>query len=132
LQIIDINWGLISNFAIVLMAIVNPVEKIPLWVQASKCGQQGFKWLLAAMVILSSAVILLIFLWFGNDLLMQLKIELASFKIGGGLILLQFGFSMLRGTAVELESEQVSESNDLKHRVLNRYQQIFTPLGVPV
>lgn len=28
----DINIDLISNFAIALLAILNPVEKIPLWV----------------------------------------------------------------------------------------------------
>ena len=126
------EWDLISNFAIALLAIVNPVEKIPLWVQASKGGKQTFQWLLAGMVILSSASILLVFLWFGHELLTRLQIDLASFKIGGGLILLQFGFSMLKGTAVKLNDETVDESADLKRSVLRRYQQIFIPLGVPV
>jgi len=126
------EWDLISNFAIALLAIVNPVEKIPLWVQASKGGKQAFQWLLAGMVILSSASILLVFLWFGHELLTRLQIDLASFKIGGGLILLQFGFSMLKGTAVKLNDETVDESADLKRSVLRRYQQIFIPLGVPV
>jgi multiple antibiotic resistance protein len=71
-------------------------------------------------------------LWFGHNLLIRLKIELASFKIGGGLILLQFGFSMLKGTAVELSSDRTNESADLKRRVLRRYQQILIPMGVPV
>lgn len=128
----DINWDLISNFAIALLAIVNPVEKIPLWVQASQGGSRDFRWWLAGLIILSSACVLLVFLWIGHNLLIQLKIELASFKIGGGLILLQFGFSMLKGTAVELKKNPIDESGDLKHRVLSRYQQIFIPIGVPV
>jgi multiple antibiotic resistance protein len=33
MQFMETNWDLISNFAIALLAIVNPVEKIPLWVQ---------------------------------------------------------------------------------------------------
>ena len=128
----DINLDLISNFAIALLAIVNPVEKIPLWVQASKGGQKDFQWWLAGLVILSSGVILLVFLWVGHYLLLQLKIDLASFKIGGGLILLQFGFSMLKGTAVKIDKEREDESENLKKRVLDRYQQIFIPIGVPV
>jgi multiple antibiotic resistance protein len=128
----NINWDLISNFAIALLAIVNPVEKIPLWVQASKGGQKDFQWWLAGLVILSSGVILLVFLWVGHYLLLQLKIDLASFKIGGGLILLQFGFSMLKGTAVKIDKEREDESENLKKRVLDRYQQIFIPIGVPV
>ena len=46
------NWDLVSNFAIAMLAIVNPIEKTPLWVAASKSDQRGFKWLLAALVIL--------------------------------------------------------------------------------
>jgi len=128
----SINWDLISNFVIALLAIVNPVEKIPLWVEASKGGTREFQWRLAGLIILSSAIILLIFLLFGRQLLIQLKIDLASFKIGGGLILLQFGFSMLRGTAVEISREKDGDSEDLKSRVFMRFRQIFIPIGVPV
>ena len=128
----SINWDLISNFVIALLAILNPVEKIPLWVEASKGGTREFQWRLAGLIILSSAIILLIFLFFGRQLLIQLKIDLASFKIGGGLILLQFGFSMLRGTAVEISRENGGESGDLKRRVIMRFRQIFIPIGVPV
>ena len=128
----SLDWDLISNFAIALLAIVNPVEKIPLWVQASRGGQKEFQWWLAGLIILSSGLILLLFLWFGHTLLLRLKIDLASFKIGGGLILLQFGFSMLKGTAVQIDDKGDEGSDDLKNRVLARYQQIFIPIGVPV
>jgi multiple antibiotic resistance protein len=126
------NWDLISNFAIALLAIVNPVEKIPLWIQASSGGKQRFQWLLAGLIILSCAVILLVFLWFGKTMLIKLRIDLASFKIGGGLILLQFGFSMLKGTAVEVDDESSDVADGLKNRVLRRYQQVFIPIGLPV
>lgn len=127
-----VNWDLISNFVVALLAVVNPVEKIPLWVQASKGGSREFQWRLAGLVILTSGVILLVFLIFGRQLLMQLKIELASFKIGGGLILLQFGFSMLKGTAVDISEKNQVDSEDVNSSVLRRYQQIFIPIGVPV
>jgi multiple antibiotic resistance protein len=126
------NWELISNFVIALLAIVNPIEKIPLWVKASEGGQKTFQVLLAGLVIISSGAILLVFLWCGHQLLINLKIDLASFKIGGGLILLQFGFSMLKGTAIEISRQDADESKDLKNRVLRRYQEIFIPVGVPV
>jgi multiple antibiotic resistance protein len=128
----EADWRLISNFAVALLAIVNPVEKIPLWVQASHGGNGRFQWLLAGLIMLSCAGILLLFLWFGQSLLISLKIDLASFKIGGGLILLQFGFNMLKGTAVEVNAKREAASDGLKDRVLKRYQQIFIPIGVPV
>jgi multiple antibiotic resistance protein len=126
------NWELISNFAIAMLAVVNPVEKIPLWVEASKGSRFRFQWLLASLIVFSCACVLLVFLWFGRQLLMELKIDLASFKIGGGLILLQFGFSMMKGTAVDFEHEPEDDALSMKGRVLRRYRQIFIPIGVPV
>lgn len=126
------DWDLISNFAIAMLAIVNPMEKIPLWVAASSGEHRSFRWLLAGLVIVTCASILLFFLFFGQFLLLKLKIDLASFKIGGGLILLQFGFSVLKGTAVEFDEVERSESTTTLSRVLQRYQQIFIPIGVPV
>ena len=46
--------------------------------------------------------------------------------------MLQFGFSMLKGTAVKLDEGRIDESDTLKNRVFKRYQQIFIPIGVPV
>jgi multiple antibiotic resistance protein len=107
-------------------------RKFPSGLKPPKGGTREFHWRLAGLIILSSAIILLIFLFFGRQLLIQLKIDLASFKIGGGLILLQFGFSMLRGTAVEISREKESELDDLKSKVIKRFRQIFIPIGVPV
>jgi hypothetical protein len=36
-QVID--WELLSNFMIAMPAIVNPVEKIPLWVAVTSCAK---------------------------------------------------------------------------------------------
>ena len=115
-----------------MLAIVNPVEKIPLWVTASESKRKGFEWLLGALVVFTCAIILLFFLWYGKQLLENLRVDLASFKIGGGLILLQFGFSVMKGTAVKIAREKETEQNRLRDEVLKRFQQIFIPIGVPV
>jgi multiple antibiotic resistance protein len=128
----EINWELISNFATAMIAIVNPLEKIPLWVEASKGGKTRFQWRLAALIILTSLVILLTFLLLGGWILDRLKIDLASFKIGGGLILLQFGFSMLKGEAVSINDEDDGKPGSIKSAVVKRYQEVFIPIGVPV
>ena len=127
-----LDFELIVDFVVAMLAIVNPVEKIPLWVEASEGGQKGFQWRLAGLIILSSALILLLFLLLGRQIMDLLQLNLASFKIGGGLILLQFGFSMLKGTAVELEKADIDRAGTLNRRVMQRYQQVFIPIGVPV
>jgi len=129
---VESNWDLVTNFTVALLAIVNPLEKIPLWVAAAEDERKNVQWALAALVIFSCALILLFFLWLGRDLLLKLHIDLASFKIGGGLILMQFGFSMMKGTAVDISEKLSDESEELRGKVLRRYQQIFIPIGVPV
>ncbi len=56
------HWDLIYNFAIAMLAIVNPVKKIPLWVTASASDRKNFQWLLAALVVFTCAVVLPFFL----------------------------------------------------------------------
>jgi multiple antibiotic resistance protein len=87
---------------------------------------------LAAWVIGSCALVLFTFLLLGRQILDQLNIDLASFKIGGGMILLQFGFSMLRGKAIRIKEEGVQGRASLQHRVMSRFREIFIPIGVPV
>jgi len=124
--------GMLVNFAVAMLAVVNPVEKIPLWVAAVDDEKRQFQLFLAALVISSCALILLSFLWFGRELLSAIQVSLASFKIGGGMILLQFGFSMMKGTAVRVDASSDKKMVGLTDRVLKRYQQIFVPIGVPV
>lgn len=128
----EINFQLVFNFTIAMLAIVNPVEKIPLWVEASKDGENEFRWRLAALIIISCAVILLLFLLFGRQILNLLHLRLASFKIGGGLILIHFGFSMLKGAAIEINKRGDAAADSLRQKVIQRYQQVFIPIGVPV
>ncbi len=126
------DLGVLLNFTVAMLAVVNPVEKIPLWVAATDNEKRSFQLFLAALVISTCGLILLFFLWFGQELLSAIQVSLASFKIGGGLILLQFGFSMMKGTAISLDPSAEKKTGDLTDRVLKRYQQIFIPIGVPV
>lgn len=128
----ETSWELVTNFTVAMLAIVNPLEKIPLWVTATEDEKKNVQWVLAGLVIFSCTLILLFFLWLGRDLLLRLHIDLASFKIGGGLILLQFGFSMMKGTAVNISEKLSDATEDMRGKVLQRYQQIFIPIGVPV
>jgi multiple antibiotic resistance protein len=48
------------------------------------------------------------------------------------MILLQFGFSMLRGKAIRIKEESDYARASLQHRVMSRFRQIFIPIGVPV
>ncbi len=126
------KWGLITNFAIALLAIINPIGKIPLWLDASGDQQKDVQNRLAALIVFTAGIILLIFLLFGKDVLTFFNIDLASFKIGGGIVILQLGLSMLRGNAVNIEKEEFDEDTGLMERVKSRFRRVVIPMAVPM
>lgn len=52
------NWTLATNFLIALLAIANPVGKVPVWIHASKHDTLKVQWRLAILLTLISFVIL--------------------------------------------------------------------------
>ena len=126
------HWGLLTNFAIALLAIINPIGKIPLWLDASGDQHKDVQNRLAALVVMTSGIILLLFLFFGKYILNFFSIDLASFKIGGGILILQLGLSMLRGNAVNIEKEEFDEDTGVMERVKSRFRQVVIPMAVPM
>lgn len=126
------NWGLLSNFSIALLAIINPIGKIPLWLDASGDQHKDVQNRLALFVVFTAGIILLLFLFFGKNILNFFSIDLASFKIGGGILILQLGMSMLRGKAVNIEKEEFDEETGVMERVKSRFRQVVIPMSVPM
>jgi multiple antibiotic resistance protein len=99
-----LQWSMAVNFFIALLGIVNPLAKIPLWIKASKRENRGVRFQLAIMITLTGAIILLSFLWWGTNILVFFGIDLASFKIGGGIVILLLAIRMLDGKAVTIDT----------------------------
>lgn len=126
------NWGLITNFIIALLAIINPIGKIPLWLDASGDQSADVRSRLAALIVLTSGMVLILFFLFGKDVLNFFNIELASFKIGGGIVILQLGLSMLGGKAVDIEKEDLDDDAGVMQRVKSRFRQVVIPMAIPM
>ncbi len=127
------DWGLISNFAAALFAIVNPLGNLPIFVSYTAGESRGVQRWLALFVALTVLVALVVFLLSGAAILKFFGISLAAFRIAGGILLLLTGIGMVRGQH-NLESRQLAAQaniNDLKEAEFV-YRKILIPLGIPL
>jgi hypothetical protein len=92
--------ALIRNFLLAMVATLNPLGKIPIWVEASEGCDGPVRTRLALMVTGTATFLLLLFLFFGQSILSFLGLDLPSFRVDGGIIILLIGIEMLRGRAV--------------------------------
>jgi multiple antibiotic resistance protein len=127
------DWALIGSFFIAMLAISNPLNKIPLWVQGSADQDGPVRWRLALMVTGSALVILLVFLIGGQAFLNLFGIDLSSFKVGGGIVILLVGLDMLRGTVMQIHDDAPSEEDRATTfgMARARFRQIAVPMAVP-
>ena len=87
----NLNLSLISNFFIAILAIINPVGNIPVFIDQvrndSKIVQKDIAMLLSLIIF----VIMLIFFLTGESLLKIFGITIPAFRIAGGILILLIG-----------------------------------------
>jgi multiple antibiotic resistance protein len=127
------DWSLISNFFIAMIAIVNPLGKVPLWLQASTGEEGSVRWRLAILVTLTAFVILLVSLLAGKPFLELFGVDLASFRVGGGVVILLLAIKMIGDTAVDIEADEDEEAEGSKFRqAQSRFKRVVVPMAMPI
>lgn len=126
------QWSAALNFLIALLAIANPLGKVPLWVEAAGDEAPSVRWRLAVLLIATATVILWLFLVFGAQFLSLFDIRLASFKVGGGVVILVIGIQMLNGRILELPAREVASDTPAFEEAQLRYREVVVPMAVPM
>jgi multiple antibiotic resistance protein len=80
---------------VTLFVVVNPIGVVPLFVAVAGHESAAARRRIAGQAILISAVILFVFIGVGQIVLEALGINLASFRIAGGLVLLIIALRMV-------------------------------------
>lgn len=80
---------------VTLFVVVNPIGVAPLFLAVAGRESAAARRRIAAQAIIISAVILLVFIAIGQLVLEALGIDLASFRIAGGLVLLVIALRMV-------------------------------------
>ena len=125
------NWNLILNFTIAMLAIVNPVGLVFFWSELMGDTSQKVKLQVALLTTLTATGVLLIFLNVSQYVLGFFSIDIPVFKVAGGFLLFKTGLSMIEGQATKLEERD--EHGDTWFQISKqRFQKVIVPLVVPL
>lgn len=80
---------------VTLFVVINPVGTVPLFLAVAGLENEQQRRRIALQAVLIAAVILLVFIAIGQLVIEALDIDLASFQIAGGLVLLLIGLRMV-------------------------------------
>jgi len=127
-----LDTALLTSFLIALLAIANPLGKIPVWVQACGSNPPAVRRRLAVLVTGTAFAILCGALLLGREVLEVFSLDLVAFRIGGGIVILLIGIGMLRGEAIAVDTGGESEGGDAFERAKARFRDILVPMAIPI
>lgn len=84
-----------TKFLVALLAIVNPLGIIPIYISLTSEYDEKERRQIAHMVVMAATIILLIAAFFGQYILDFFGISIDSFRVGGGIMLLLMAINML-------------------------------------
>lgn len=125
------NVDLVSNFALAMIAIVNPLSKVPLYLEASANQVGPARQRMALYVTGVAFLVLLLALLAGRPFLNMFSVDLAAFRVGGGIVILMVGLSMIQGNAVQFSVEE-DEGDDAIQQAKSRFRKIVVPMAMPI
>lgn len=112
----------ILNTVFVLIAVIDPLGSIPVFLEATKKIDSKYKKIIAFNACITAFLVLLFFITVGQIILEGMEITLEAFQISGGIILFLFALTMIFG-----EGKPESEKHLIKDY---RHVTIF-PVAIP-
>lgn len=121
------SWSEYLKYFAGLLAIVNPIGAIPLFVNMTGQQTSAQKKHTGLVASVATCVVLLVVLVTGEAILRFFGISIASFRVGGGILLLLIAISMLHAKtspAKHTEEEAIDSSE--------RDSVAVVPLAIPI
>lgn len=112
---------------IALLAIVNPIGAIPLFLAWTATKGPAERALSARTAAITTFIALLASVWLGDALFAFFGIRLASFRVGGGLLLLLMAISMLQA-----ETPRAKHAATEEEEARSKQNVGVVPLGIPL
>ncbi|QDC78345.1 NAAT family transporter [Candidatus Methylopumilus universalis] len=119
-----IEWTFIIKTTIALIAIVDPIGCLPLFLSLTGQHKKINKKNVVKMTAITVFIILVTSLFLGDKILNMFGISMPSFQICGGILLLIMAISMMLGKHQVIESGQNGKSD--KELIA------FVPLSIPL
>jgi multiple antibiotic resistance protein len=122
--------GIISEylkFFVALLAIVNPVGAIPIFINMTADQDEKVRNRNGVMAAVSMGIILMVVLFSGEAILRFFGISVGSFRVGGGILILLMAISMLHA-----KMSRVRQTEEEERDSVERDSVAVVPLGTPL
>lgn len=122
-----IDWSEYAKFFIGLLAIVNPIGIVPVFVGLTRTLDDQQRNIVGLRASLTVGIVLVVALLMGDSLLGFFGISLDSFRVAGGLLILLMAISMLHG-GMSPAKQTIEEAQDAEEKE----NIAVVPLGMPL
>jgi multiple antibiotic resistance protein len=115
------------KFLAALISIVNPIGAIPVFIKLTDSQNQAERHRTCLRSALTTALVLLVSLALGEVILAFFGITIASFRVGGGILIMMIAISMLHG-----KTSQTMHTDEEAQDSMERDTVAVIPLGIPL
>jgi multiple antibiotic resistance protein len=119
------HWSEYSRFGVSLFVLLGTFMKVPLILSLVGASHREIILRSATVAAITALIILLVAQFAGEWILITIGTSLPSFQIGGGLVILLTGLSLLQGRVTEAEPSRIPPNETVA------FQVGVTPLGTP-
>ena len=122
-----IDWTEYAKFFLGLMAIVNPVGMVPIFVSLTRNLTDMERNVVGSRAALTVGIVLVVALLMGDALLSFFGISIDSFRVAGGIFILLMALRMLHGgvSPAKQTSEEAQDAEEKENIAV-------VPLGMPL
>lgn len=130
----SIDFPLILNFFIAVVAILNPIGNVPIFLEHVNQDSTDVQKNIAKLLALSIFIICTFFFFIGQPFLSLFGISIPAFRIAGGILIMTIGFRMLHGKPkFENEGLETNASNvSAFKQATERLSSLIVPLAMPI
>lgn len=129
-----VEWGLIINGFVGILAILNPIGNVPIFLEHVENDPPKVQRAVAVLMSLSVFIMLSVFFCFGTKILNMFGITLPAFRLAGSVIVLIVGLRMMQGKSKFEGSgiETASSTGGTLDLARNRLSHILVPVAMPL
>lgn len=123
----DPQYALYAKTVVGLLAIVNPLGAIPIFLSLSSDRNNRERLRIARRSALAVALILLGAAWLGDSILSFFGIGVPAFRVGGGLLILLMAIAMLHA-----RQSHTRQNREEAHAASEKEEIAVVPLAIPL
>lgn len=128
------DWSLLVNAFIAVLAILNPIGNVPIFLEHVDNDAPKVQRMVAMLMALAMFVMLTLFFIFGSKILSMFGITLPAFRLAGSIIILLVGLRMLQGKS-KFDAggiETAATQGNTFDQARNRLSHIVVPVAMPL